>query len=67
MIRSDTTKGIDALSFSYTFSPRETALLARFLRSRQDEVPDGLADFLKAVEDVVYNSMSIEEAEKFYT
>ncbi|HAH61744.1 MAG TPA: hypothetical protein DCL73_06565 [Treponema sp.] len=66
MIR-DTTKETDTLSLSYSFSPRETAILAHFLRKHEDEIPDGLADFSKAVEDAVYNSMSIEEAEKFYS
>jgi hypothetical protein len=66
MIR-DTTKGIDILSLTYSFSPRETALLAHFLREHQDKIPDGLADFSKAVENAVYNSMSIDEAEKFYS
>jgi predicted transcriptional regulator len=63
----DTTKGTDTLSFTYSFSPRETAVLAHFLRSHQDEIPDALADFSKAVENTVYNSLSLDEAERFYS
>ena len=59
--------GVDMLSLTYSFSPRETALLAHFLRDHQEIIPDGLADFSKAVETAVYNAMSIEEAEKFYS
>lgn len=55
------------LSLKYDFKPRETALIARFLRLHASEIPDGLSDFVKAVEDTVYNSMSLEEAERFYS
>ena len=55
------------LSFKYDFKPRETALIARFLRSHAAEVPDGLSDFVQTVEKTVYNSMSLEEAERFYS
>ena len=57
----------NTLSFSYHFSPRETSHLAHFLRKHQAELPDALLDFLKTVENVIYNSMSITEAEKFYS
>ena len=56
-----------SLSFTYNFSHRETSHLAYFLRKHQNEVPDALADFLKAVESAIYNSMTIGEAEKFYS
>ncbi|MBR7064936.1 MAG: hypothetical protein IKI31_07315 [Treponema sp.] len=56
-----------SLSFTYNFSHRETSHLAYFLRKHQNEVPDALADFLKAVESAIYNSMTIDEAEKFYS
>jgi hypothetical protein len=66
-MNTDTAKDENTHSLSYTFSPRETACLARFLRVHQSEIPDGLSDFVKTVENAIYNSMSIDEAEKFYS
>ena len=42
-------------------------ILARFFRNHQDEIPDGLLDFSMKIEKVVYSSMSIGEAEAFYS
>ncbi|MBQ9494290.1 MAG: hypothetical protein IJR50_01465 [Treponema sp.] len=56
-----------SLSFSYNFSPRETALLAHFFREKQEDIPEGLADFAYTVEKAMYSSMSINDAEKFYS
>ncbi len=55
------------LSFSYHFSPEEITALALFLRRRQHEIPEGLEEFAAAVERVIYDSMSIEEAGQFYS
>ena len=59
--------GTEELSFAYTFSPRETALLAHFFREKQEEIPEGLADFAYAVEKAMYSAMSVNDAEKFYS
>ncbi len=57
----------DEMSFDYHFTPAETAVLARFLRARQSELPEELAAFSIAVERAVYNAMSIDEVERFYS
>ena len=66
-MNTDASETENTNSLSYTFTPRETACLARFLRVHQSEIPDGLSDFVKTVENTIYNSMSIDEAEKFYS
>ena len=53
--------------FEYRFTERETKSLARFLRKNQEQIPDELLDFSAGVERVMYNSMSIDEAEAFYS
>jgi len=55
------------MSLDYHFSVQEIAILARFFRKHQNELPDGLKFFAGAVEKTVYNSMSIDEAERFYS
>lgn len=55
------------LSLDYRFSEREIKLLARFFRSNQEHIPDGLLDFSMRVERAIYSSMSIDEAEAFYS
>ena len=56
-----------AMSLDYHFTEREIKILARFFRRYQDSIPDGLIDFSVQIERTVYNSMSIEEAEAFYS
>lgn len=53
--------------FDYHFTEREVRVLARFLRKNQEQIPDELLDFSARVERVMYNSMSIDEAEAFYS
>lgn len=54
-------------SLSYNFSSEEIAKLAKFLRTKQNEIPEGLENFTKALEDAVYNCLSIEEVKNFYS
>lgn len=54
-------------SLSYNFTSKEIGILAKFLRSRQNELPEGIENFTKALEDAVYNSLTIEEVLKFYS
>lgn len=54
-------------SLDYHFTEREIRLLAKFFRKHQSELPDGLADFSDKIERAVYNTMSIEEAEVFFS
>ena len=58
---------VDDLHLTYDFSKRELRILARMLRKHQDKIPEGLEDFASAVERAIYNSMSIDEAEAFYS
>lgn len=53
-----------ALTFSYNFTPQETAILARFIRWYG--LPDGLERFSTAVLETVYNSMTIADIEQFF-
>lgn len=57
----------ETFSLSYNFTAKEIALLAKFLRKKQEEVPEGLELFTKALEDSVYNCLSIEEVKNFYS
>jgi hypothetical protein len=54
------------LSLDYHFSTKEIEILAYYFRKNSDTIPAGLENFVGAVEHTVYDSMSIDEAEKFY-
>ena len=56
-----------SLSFSYEFSSDETALIAHFFRAHEESIPSGLEKFMHAVERAVYDSISIGDAERFYS
>ncbi len=57
----------DDFTLEYRFNEREIKLLASMFRRYQEQVPDGLVDFVTKIERKIYNSMSIEEAEAFYS
>ncbi len=54
----------EPMAFSYTFSPQETAILARFIRWQG--LPDGLERFCAKVLDTVYDAMTVGDAERFF-
>ena len=54
-------------TLSYNFTSKEVAGLAKFLRDTQENLPEGLEHFYKALEDSVYNSLSLDEVKKFYS
>ncbi len=56
---------LDALD--YTFSKKEIFLLAKFLRTKQEEMPEGLENFYRTLEDSIYNVMSLDEVKRFYS
>ncbi|WP_296330372.1 hypothetical protein [uncultured Treponema sp.] len=56
-----------SLSMDYHFSEREIRQLARFLRNNQETLPDELINFATKIERAIYNSMTIDEAEAFYS
>lgn len=51
----------------YTFTKKEVFVLAKFLRTKQEELPEGLEQFYKTLEDSIYNCMSLEEVKRFYS
>ncbi|MBR1638697.1 MAG: hypothetical protein IJ688_04855 [Treponema sp.] len=57
----------DVTVLDYSFSKKELFLLAKFLRNKQEELPLGLEGFYKALEDSIYNSLSLEEVKRFYS
>lgn len=54
-------------SLDYSFNAEEVRALARFFRKNQDALPDALFAFASKIEREIYNSMSIDEAESFYS
>lgn len=54
-------------TFYYSFTDRELKALARFLRKNQNTIPKELDVFARKIELSIYDSMSIDEVEKFYS
>lgn len=54
-------------TLSYNFNSKEVAALAKFLRNNQENMPEGLEIFYRALEDSVYKSLSLDEVKKFYS
>ena len=52
--------------FSYMFTVEEAKDLALFIRKYEDSIPDSLNKFTETLESLLYNSMSIDEAEEFF-
>ena len=67
MISSDDNKAKDSFRLTYSFTSKEIAILAKYLRENQTNLPEGLEHFYKALEDSVYNSLSLEEVRNFYS
>ncbi len=57
----------DISILEYNFSKKELFLLAKYLRTKQEELPEGLEIFYKTLEDSIYNCLSLEEVKKFYS
>ena len=57
----------DITILEYSFSKKELFLLAKYLRTKQEELPEGLEIFYKTLEDSIYNCLSLEEVKKFYS
>lgn len=54
-------------SLSYDFNSTEVAALAKFMRDHQENLPDGLEMFNRALEEAVYQSLSLDEVKQFYS
>ncbi|MGI5172053.1 hypothetical protein H0R92_00420 [Treponema sp. OMZ 840] len=50
----------------YRFSLHEIKQLALFFRKHEDSLPEELQNFFSFLESCIYNSMTIEEAERFF-
>lgn len=57
----------DITILEYSFSKKELFLLAKYLRTKQEELPEGLEIFCKTLEDSIYNCLSLEEVKRFYS
>ncbi len=57
----------DITILDYSFSKNELFQLAKYLRKKQEELPEGLELFYKTLEDSVYNCMSLDEVKRFYS
>lgn len=58
---------VDDDGLTYSFSKQELFLLAKFIRKKQEELPEGLDDFCRTLEDTVYKSLTLEEVKRFYS
>jgi len=67
IIKSGPASKEKSFALTYSFTSREIALLAKFLRSNQDKLPNGLESFYKSLEDTVYNNLTLDEAGIFYS
>ncbi len=57
----------DITILDYSFSKKEVFVLAKYLRQKQEELPEGLELLYKTLEDSIYNCMSLEEVKRFYS
>ncbi len=57
----------DITILDYSFSKKELFLLAKYLRTKQEELPEGLELFYNTLEDSIYNCLSLEEVKRFYS
>lgn len=61
------TKIEDSEKVDYSFDIREIKLLAKFFRDHETELPEGLENFTKLLEDSLYSCLSLDEVRKFYS
>lgn len=52
---------------TYSFTAKEIGLLAKFLRQKETELPRGLENFSKTIENSVYDSLTLDEVKRFYS
>lgn len=66
IIESDDSENQKKMSFSYDFSIQESKDLVLLFRKYEKDLPDSLKDFSISLHQYIYNSMTIDEAEKFF-
>ena len=55
------------VKLTYSFTAKEIGLLAKFFRAKETEIPEGLENFTKSIENSVYDSLTLEEVKRFYS
>jgi len=57
----------DNYFLTYSFTSDEVCKLAKFLREKELELPEGLENFKLSLEKAIYNNLTLEEAKRFYS
>jgi len=57
----------DITILDYSFTKNELFQLAKFMRTKQEELPEGLEFFYKTLENSIYNCMSLQEVKRFFS
>lgn len=52
---------------TYSFTKKETGLLAKFFREKETELPRGLENFFRSIENTLYDNLTLDEVKKFYS
>lgn len=60
-------KDENPVKLTYSFTAKEIGLLAKFLREKETEIPQGLDHFAKSIENSVYDSLTLDEVKRFYS
>ena len=55
------------IKLTYNFTSDEIKILSKFLRSKENELPEGLDSLTKALEESIYNCLSLDEIKDFYS
>lgn len=55
------------IKLTYNFTSDEIKILLKFLRSKENELPDGLEGIIKALEESIYKCLSLDEIKDFFS
>jgi len=55
------------IKLTYNFTSDEVKALSKFLRSKENELPKGLDNLTRALEETIYNCLSLDEIKDFYS
>lgn len=57
----------EEIKLNYNFTSEEILILSKFLRQNENKLPKGLENFIKALDDSIYNCLSLNEIRNFYS
>lgn len=57
----------EEIKLNYNFTSEEILILSKFLRQNENKLPKGLENFTKALDDSIYNCLSLNEIRNFYS